>query len=56
MFLHGGRADGIPNGAEDRAMMAFDGLAQDGLVARERIRHDVGMLLPQPRAALDIGE
>jgi hypothetical protein len=36
--------------------MGGDGLAQDGVVARERIGHRLDVLLPPLRTAFDVGE
>jgi len=51
-----GGIDGIADGLEDMAAVLFDGVAEDGVVAREGSRHGGGMLLPQPGGALNVGE
>jgi hypothetical protein len=36
--------------------MRFDGLMQDGVVARKQFWHLIGILLREPGATFDIGE
>ena len=46
----------IANDSKDKAMMHFDGLVQDDVVARKQFRHLFGMLLREFRAAFNISE
>jgi len=49
-------AEGVPDDLEDVTAVGFDGLRKQGVVPGKRLRHGRGMLLPELRAALDIGE
>ena len=40
----------------DQAVALLDGIAEDLVVAGERVADRVGVLLPQPSGALEIGE
>ena len=51
-----GGAEGIPNNLEDIAAVSFDCLAQYGVMARQGLSHDIGELLPELRATLNIGK
>ena len=50
------RAEGIADGLDHAPAMLLDDTAQELVVARQRRRHRGGVALPQPRAALDVGE
>ena len=51
-----GRAEGVADGLEDLAGVGLDGLAHQGVVALERSAHRVGVRVPTPCRALDVGE
>ena len=51
-----GSAEGIADGLENIALMRFNALAHQGIVACKGGLHSVGVLLPKPCAALDVGE
>jgi hypothetical protein len=51
-----GGAELIADRLEDVPLVGFDGLAQDGVVVGEGALHGLGVLLPEPGAALDVGE
>ncbi|SRR5258706_10692493 len=48
--------EGIARRLEDEAAMGFDTLANQGVVTSERRPHSLGLLLPHPGAAFDVGE
>src|SRR5262249_28668726 len=49
-------AERITNGLEDKAVVAINDLAQQGIVALQGGRHRLRLLFPQARAAFDVGE
>ena len=51
-----GGMDAIPGHFHDRAVVALHCGFRDRVVARQGRTHPFGLLLPQPGAALDIGE
>jgi hypothetical protein len=46
----------IAHRREDDTLIAFDRAAHDLVVPRDRLLHRLGVLLPQPRRTLDVGE
>jgi len=50
------RTECIADDLKDVAVVQFNWLMQDGVMAHERVGHRVGKLLPQLRAALDVAE
>jgi hypothetical protein len=53
------REDGvgaIASGLDDHPTVGGDHLGENGIVASERCPHGLAVLLPEPRAAFDIGE
>jgi hypothetical protein len=50
------RMNAIAQHLHDPAAIFGNGRARDRVVARERLAHPLGMLLPQLRTSLDIGE
>ena len=46
----------VASGLDDIAVVSLDGVAQDLIVVRQRLLHRRVLRLPQPRAALDVGE
>src|SRR5436190_21165732 len=51
-----GRAESIPSGLEDVTSVRGDSLSYQSVVTRQRRPHRVMLSLPEPRAALDVGE
>ena len=51
-----GGIERVAAGLEDVAAVLADRLAQQDVVARQGHAHEVGILLPQPGAAFDVGE
>ena len=50
------RAERVADGLEDAAVVPLDGFAQESVVASQCGPHRLGALLPEPGAALDVGE
>ncbi len=50
------RVDAVTGRLDDVAVFRLDRLAQDRVVTRECVAHCIGMLFPQSRRALEIGE
>ena len=48
--------EGITHRLEDRPLVGFDRLTQDGVVAHERLRHPLRIVFPEFGAPLDVGE
>ena len=46
----------VASGLDEIAAVRLDRVAQDRIVLRERLLHGCVLRLPQPRAALDVGE
>jgi hypothetical protein len=49
-------AEGVAGGREHAPAAGLDRVPQDGVVARQGRTHPLGALLPEARAALDVGE
>jgi hypothetical protein len=47
---------GVANRSEDDAVVGFNAVTHDRVVAGERVGHCVGVLLPAPGAAFNIGK
>ena len=56
LWIGEGRIHSIAGRLHDGAGVALDGIADDEVVVRQRSRHPIGVLVPQPRAALDVRE
>jgi hypothetical protein len=50
------RVDTIAGRLDERTLPRFDGGARERIMAGERVAHALGLLVPQPGAALDVGE
>ena len=48
--------DPIAGRLDDEASVRFDGLAAERIMTCQRGPHALGLLIPQPRASLDVGE
>lgn len=51
-----GGAEGIAHRFEDVSTAALDGLPEEGVVTSQGTTHRFGMVLPEPRAPLDVGK
>ncbi len=51
-----GGVEPVPRRLDHEAVVTLDGVTHDGIVTRERLLHRLGVLLPEARRTLEIGE